>query len=314
MRLLPLSNDFVFKAVFAKNPDLLTDLLNSFAEFSGAKRIRHLKVLNPELPKKFHKDKLSILDIRAEDISGVQFLIEMQASSSAFFGERVLYYWSKFFSGSLKEGAPYSDLPKVYSFNFINFNLFPEYPKIHSVFRIKEEDSLEIFLTEKFEIHIIEMKKLLGKIETLESELDIWICLLRDIQNLKETDLKTLEKKNPKIKKAVSELRNISRSPKAQALYEERIKAEHDYSSGIAYAFEKGKEEGEQVGLGKGEQIGSVNALKESIQIALETKFGQKSKSIFTKVIAIQDIPTLQKILKAVIKEESLEKIKKLLA
>ena len=108
MRLLPLSNDFVFKAVFAKNPDLLTDLLNSFPEFSGEKRIRNLRVLNPELPKKFHKDKLSILDISAEDISGNKFLIEMQASSSAFFGERVLYYWSKLFAGSLKEGVPYS--------------------------------------------------------------------------------------------------------------------------------------------------------------------------------------------------------------
>jgi len=112
-------------------------------------------VLNPELPKKFHKDKLSILDIRAEDISGTQFLIEMQASSSAFFGERVLYYWSKLFSGSLKEGAPYSSLPKVYSFNFVNFNLFPNSPKIHSVFRISEDESLEIVLTDKFEIHIL---------------------------------------------------------------------------------------------------------------------------------------------------------------
>ena len=70
MRLLPLSNDFVFKSIFAKNEDLLLDLLNSFPEFSGKKQIRNLQVMNPELPKSFKDDKLSILDIRAEDISG----------------------------------------------------------------------------------------------------------------------------------------------------------------------------------------------------------------------------------------------------
>ena len=42
MKLLPLSNDFVFKAIFARKPDLLLDLLNSFPEFSGERK-------NPEI-------------------------------------------------------------------------------------------------------------------------------------------------------------------------------------------------------------------------------------------------------------------------
>ena len=57
----------------------------------------------------------------------------------------------------------------------------------------------------------------------------------------------------------------------------------------------------------------AVSALRQSIQIALETKFGPKANPLITKIQEIQDIPTLQKLLKTVIKEERLEKIKKIL-
>ena len=49
MKLLPLSNDFVFKAIFARKPDLLLDLLNSFPEFSGERKNPEIHIL--ELPK-----------------------------------------------------------------------------------------------------------------------------------------------------------------------------------------------------------------------------------------------------------------------
>ncbi|MDX1959716.1 MAG: hypothetical protein SFU98_14165 [Leptospiraceae bacterium] len=35
--LLPLTDNFVFKAIFSQNPDLLLDLLNSFPEFQKTK-------------------------------------------------------------------------------------------------------------------------------------------------------------------------------------------------------------------------------------------------------------------------------------
>ncbi|MDX1961469.1 MAG: PD-(D/E)XK nuclease family transposase [Leptospiraceae bacterium] len=74
---LPLTDNFIFKAIFSQNPDLLLKLLNSFPEFQKSKRIENIKILNPELPKITDIDKLSILDILAEDISGNKFLIEM---------------------------------------------------------------------------------------------------------------------------------------------------------------------------------------------------------------------------------------------
>ncbi len=75
--LLPLYNDFVFKALLVKNPDILLDILNSFPTFQGMQRIKEITILNPELPKSTDLEKGSILDILATDESGRSFLIEM---------------------------------------------------------------------------------------------------------------------------------------------------------------------------------------------------------------------------------------------
>jgi hypothetical protein len=70
MELFSLTVDFAFKALFAPNPDLLKDLINSFPSFQGGNRIKNLKGLNPEIPKEISDEKLSILDIKAENEKG----------------------------------------------------------------------------------------------------------------------------------------------------------------------------------------------------------------------------------------------------
>ncbi len=88
MKLFRLTVDFAFKALFAQNPDLLLSLLNSFPQFQGQKCISSLKVLNPEIPKEMDSEKLSVLDISAEDINGNKFLVEMQAGFNKDFPKR----------------------------------------------------------------------------------------------------------------------------------------------------------------------------------------------------------------------------------
>ena len=121
--LLPLYNDFIFKALLVKNPDILLDILNSFPTFQGLQRIKQITILNPELPKSTDLEKGSILDIRATDESGRSFLIEMQGTPKPFLSERLVLYWAKVFAGSIIKGDEYSILPKVFSISFLNFNL-----------------------------------------------------------------------------------------------------------------------------------------------------------------------------------------------
>jgi predicted transposase/invertase (TIGR01784 family) len=91
VKLFSLTVDFAFKALFAPNPDLLLNLLNAFPCFQGDNRIQNLKVLNPEIPKELSNEKLSILDIKAENEKGEHVLIEMQAFPQSSFPKRALY-------------------------------------------------------------------------------------------------------------------------------------------------------------------------------------------------------------------------------
>jgi hypothetical protein len=59
MRFLPPSNNFIFKALLVKNEALVIDILNSFPEFEGERKITEIKILNPELPKTTDREKAS---------------------------------------------------------------------------------------------------------------------------------------------------------------------------------------------------------------------------------------------------------------
>jgi predicted transposase/invertase (TIGR01784 family) len=295
-------------AQLRNNPDLLLALLNSFPEFVDEKQIEQIYVLNPEIPKDFKKDKLSTLDIQATDKKGNRFLIEMQVSHRTFFEKRILYYWAKLYSKSILKGQKYDKLPKVYSFNFVNFTLLPNTNKFHSVFHVLEKSDPKYRLTEDLEIHIIELRKFPRALESLETNLDTWIFLLREAQNLRGDQMKTLEKKNPKIKKTISELKVVSYTNGKRADYEARLKGEFDYNTDMGYAFDQGLQKGIEKGIEK-----SRTPILLAIEMVLELKFHADGLKLFPEVQKIKDLEHLQKILLKIKKAKSVSEVKKIL-
>jgi predicted transposase/invertase (TIGR01784 family) len=241
---LPLTDNFLFKVIFSKNEDLLLDLLNSFPEFQEEKKIQSLKVLNPELPKAEEIEKLSILDIHAEDISGNKFLLEMQSQTEKYFEKRILYYWSKLYSKSLSKGSKYKELKKIYSINFTEFN-FLKTTKFHSLFHLREKTENEIILTDDLEIHVIELPKFQRELQKLNSEFESWIYALKKGHELKGEDMNTLTKKNPKLKKVFKEYKEYSSNPKNRNFLEARKKSILVYNTNMEAVKEEGKIEGE---------------------------------------------------------------------
>ena len=107
----------------------------------------------------------------------------------------------------------------------------------------------KIALTDVLEMHTIELPKIGKKISSLHSDLEKWVYLSREAQNLKEESLKELISKNPMMEKATTELEYLSQDPKTRQAYEDRLKAEWDYNTGMKSAYRdgelKGKLEGE---------------------------------------------------------------------
>ena len=105
--------DIAFKKIFGveENKDLLILLINSI--ISKADQVKKITLLNPYNPKNFKKDKLSILDIKAEGEHGKRFNIEIQIADEADYNKRALYYWAKLYTEQLKEAEDFGTLSKA---------------------------------------------------------------------------------------------------------------------------------------------------------------------------------------------------------
>ncbi len=140
--------------------------------------------------------------------------------------------------------------------------------------------------------------------------------------------MKTLEKKNPKIRKAISELKTISLSEKNRQLYEMRLKAELDYASnmegayedgvlaGIEKGIEKGVEQGIERGIEQGREEGYSKARESlylGIQLTLESRFNSKGLALMAQIKKIKDLDLLKKIMELSIKCNDLSEVKKVL-
>ena len=82
-------------------------------------------------------------------------------------------------------------------------------------------------------MHILELEKVGKHLSKLETKLESWAYFFREVHNLTEDTLQELRSKNPMIEKAIEELEYLSQDEKTRQLYEEQLKAEFDYNSGI---------------------------------------------------------------------------------
>ena len=121
-------------------------------------------------------------------------------------------------------------------------------------------------MTDHLEMHIIELEKIGKQLSKLETKLESWAYFFREVHNLTEEPMQELRSKNPMIEKAIEELEYLSQDDKTRQLYEEQLKAEFDYNSGIYAAFRdgefKGKQEGRQEGILEGEMLKALETAR----------------------------------------------------
>jgi hypothetical protein len=121
-----LKNDFVFRRIFAKHPDILRGLLNDLLDRRGDQAIEAIEYLPSEQLPRVAGAKLSILDVRCRDRSGTTFVVEMQLLHVAGFINRVVYNACKAYVDQLKAGEPYTKLTDVVAISICDFVLWPD--------------------------------------------------------------------------------------------------------------------------------------------------------------------------------------------
>ena len=241
-----LRNDVVFKYVFGyeKNERILIALLNAILDLEGSDRIVKLIFLNTFNLQEYIKDKLSTLDVKAEDNTGRRINIEMQVEPDRAYINRVIYYHDRLYTSQLQEAEPFEELHKTISISILNFILFKEERDLHNIYRYLNIKSKKE-LTNIKELHFIELPKFKkDKPKKTQSRFEKWLHILKfgelyaeDIDNLPE-ELKAEEE----IVMALQEMVRASNDETVRQILEMRSKARHEEASRLFQAEQRGIE------------------------------------------------------------------------
>ena len=263
---LQLTNDYIFKRLFSKkgNEDILKDLLEGILEIP----IEKVEVMQEvELERVDIKDKLGVLDIKAVINEDTTVDIEMQIADEKNMIERTLFYWSGLYYTGLKRGQDYKLNNKVITINILMYNIFKE-EKYHTIATIKEDENNEK-ITDKLEIHFIELPKFLKSKEIGNKKLRQWLDF---ICNKRKGEIEMAVKENEKIAKASQEWEYLRGDEAVKRMAFLREKWERDWNSGMHSAEEAGIEKGMKKGKREEKKEIAIKMIHEKIDEEIISK------------------------------------------
>ena len=221
------------------------------------------------------KEKLGIMDLRAELSDKTQCLIEIQLKEQVNEIERMLYYWSNSYSRQLLRGNEYIKLNKTISIVILDHEIeeMKGFEELGIKWQIRDNFTGKQVLTENFEMVIIEIPKAIRVYERdKENPISQWMMFLN---NPNKSEVSQIMKENKEVKFAYEELEKVSGDEKLRRIAELREKAIRDDKAALDFAIQKGMKQGIEQGMKQGEEIGKrknqieivKNLLKENISI-----------------------------------------------
>lgn len=210
---------------------------------------------NTILEKDLFDDKVGILDIRAKIDNNINCNIEMQVVDRENIEKRMLFYWSKMYSRSIKAGKDYLELEKTIVILISDYELesLKNIPQYSTKWQIREEKYSQTVLTDVLELYIIELPKFIKHKENKRKQMDSWLKFIENPEVVKMSE-------NAEINKAREELEKISNDKRERYLAELREKYIMDQKA-IEYA-----------GYYKGIKAGKIGVARKLLQqgIAIE--------------------------------------------
>ena len=255
--------DVVFQALFGEvgNESITKGFLETILE----RKIDSIDLSrNPILRREFKDEKLGVLDIIARLDENEICNIELQIVDKKNIIERILYYWSRLYSRQIKSGEDYKILQKAIVILITDFKIENlEELDYHSRWKIMEDkQGKKIILTQKLEIDIIELPKIIGKEKEQDNLLD-WLYFL---ENPKSERVTEKMKENENLKEAVKKLDNLSEDERMQRIADLRQKAIMDEKA----IYEKGLEVGIEKGIMEGSQKEKIEIAKKMLELKID--------------------------------------------
>ena len=250
-KLLNITNDYIFKRTFGYTESgevtkiLLRDVLQDDV---NAIELNNQTITEKELM----DDKVGIMDIKAVINGNTECDVEMQVVNQHNIEKRILFYWAKMYTQTIKEGNQYNDLKKSICVLIANFEVdsLKDVKKYITKWNIREEEYRSVILTDVMEIVIIELPKYMKYAKKGKREnLNLWLEFFKNPEvriMSNENDEKNIKETKEAIKKAQENLEKISKDEHERYLAELREKYIRDQVAVQEYGYVKGKEEGRE--------------------------------------------------------------------
>ena len=254
-------NDYIFKKIFSKkgNESILKDFLISVLNIPIQKVETRAEV---SLERQLEENKLGRLDILAKLDDNTIVNIEVQILNKYNFIDRTMYYWSGNYYNELRAGEDYKEVKKVIAINILDYEIFEEGP-YHEIARIRRDFKNKI-LTDKMELHFIQIPKFLKENRGTKTKLEQW---MQFISQKDEKEVELAMKENEEIKKANEEYEYLTGDEAERRLALLREEAIRDEKTMLKGSREEGIEIGRKEGKKENKIEIAKNMLKERMDI-----------------------------------------------
>ena len=184
MQFADIKNDIAFRKIFGNEnkKEILISFLNAVLKLEGNKKITWVEILNPyQLPIVLGA-KSTILDVKAKDKLGNEYIVEMQVTGKIGFAKRVVYYSAKSYSAQLNAGEEYYKLKPTIFIGILNFE-FLKSENYLSRHLILDADTKEHKLKD-LDFNFIELPKFNKTEQELQTLVEKWVYFIKNAENL----------------------------------------------------------------------------------------------------------------------------------
>ena len=288
--------DWSFKKIFGTevNKDILIEFLKViFPQYA----ISDITYVPTEQLGIMEDDRKAIFDVLCRTVDGKTFLVEMQRGYQKHFFERALFYTSfpimkqgkKALAEEARGNRPWDfSLDGVFFLGILNFKYEDDEMTEHR-YRLMEATSKKL-MTDKLEFVFVEVEKFDKSEDELETDLDKWLYLLKNMSNL----LKRPERLRDRIFTKLFDVAELAQLDDVDRTnYIKSMNTERDTYNQIEYARESGREEGHKVGKEEGLKEGKEEGIKEGREEGAKQKSFDIAKRMLEKGIETETISEL---------------------
>jgi predicted transposase/invertase (TIGR01784 family) len=187
MKFVAVTNDIAFRRILGNEnkTKILISFLNAILKFEGGERIVEVEIVNPYQLPRIAGEKSSIIDVRAKDERGRQFVVEMQVASAKGFSNPEYsgqYYAARDYSMQIDSGDKYHLLKPTFLIGILDFKHFDgeKYLSNHATL---DEETYENVLDD-IKYTFIELPKFNIEAHELKTLIEKWIFFIKEAENL----------------------------------------------------------------------------------------------------------------------------------